>query len=104
MSHWTRLWGCVLLSDPGTGDALLVQYRALMDESTEALAATIGARVRKERQSRCWTLDQLAQAAGVSRRMVVNVEQGAANPSVGTLLRISDALGVGLPALVEPPQ
>lgn len=36
--------------------------------------------------------------------MVVNVEQGAANPSVGTLLRISDALGVGLPALVEQPQ
>lgn len=36
--------------------------------------------------------------------MVVNVEQGAANPSVGILLRISDALGVGLPALVEPPR
>lgn len=36
--------------------------------------------------------------------MVVNVEQGAANPSVGTLLRISDALGVGLPALVELPE
>jgi quercetin dioxygenase-like cupin family protein len=35
--------------------------------------------------------------------MVVNVEQGAANPSVGTLLRLSKALGVGLPALVEPP-
>ena len=64
----------------------------------------IGARVRQVRQSRRWTLDQLAEVAGVSRRMVVNVEQGAANPSVGTLLRISDALGVGLPALVEPPQ
>lgn len=36
--------------------------------------------------------------------MVVNVEQGSANPSVGTLLRLSDALGVGLPALVEPPE
>ena len=36
--------------------------------------------------------------------MIVNVEQGTANPSVGTLLRISDALGVGLPALVEPPR
>jgi quercetin dioxygenase-like cupin family protein len=36
--------------------------------------------------------------------MVINVEQGAANPSVGTLLKLSDALGVGLPALVEPPQ
>jgi transcriptional regulator with XRE-family HTH domain len=81
-----------------------VQYDALMDRSTSALAVAIGVRVRHERQSRHWTLDQLAQAAGVSRRMVVNVEQGAANPSVGTLLRISDALGVGLPALVEPPQ
>ena len=75
-----------------------------MDESTAALAAAIGARVKQERQSRRWTLDQLAQAAGVSRRAVVNVEQGAANPSVGTLLRISDALGVGLPGLVEPPE
>ena len=36
--------------------------------------------------------------------MVVNVEQGDVNPSVGTLLRLSDALGIGLPALVEPPQ
>jgi transcriptional regulator with XRE-family HTH domain len=75
-----------------------------MDQSTTALALAIGVRVRQERQSRGWTLDQLAEAAGVSRRMVVNVEQGAANPSVGTLLRISDALGVGLPALVEPPR
>jgi transcriptional regulator with XRE-family HTH domain len=81
-----------------------VQYAALVDESTAALALAIGARVRQERQSRHWTLDQLAEAAGVSRRMVVNVEQGTANPSVGTLLRISDALGVGLPALVERPQ
>jgi transcriptional regulator with XRE-family HTH domain len=74
-----------------------------MDVETSALAAAIGARVKRERQIRLWTLDQLAKAAGVSRRAVVNVEQGAANPSVGTLLRISDALGTGLPALVEPP-
>jgi len=75
-----------------------------VDDTTSALAAAIGARVRHERQARRWTLDRLAEAAGVSRRMLVNVEQGAANPSVGTLLRISDALGVGLPALVEPPE
>ena len=71
---------------------------------TADLSEVIGDRVRQERLSRRWTLDQLAEAAGVSRRMVVNVEQGAANPSVGTLLRISDALGIGLPALVQPPQ
>ncbi|WP_026820571.1 helix-turn-helix domain-containing protein [Arthrobacter castelli] len=72
-----------------------------MDEHVAALSSAIGARVKQERQSRGWTLDQLAEAAGVSRRMLVNVEQAAANPSIGTLLRISDALGVGLPALVE---
>jgi transcriptional regulator with XRE-family HTH domain len=75
-----------------------------MDKSAAALALAIGVRIKQERQSRRWTLDRLAEAAGVSRRMVVNVEQGAVNPSVGTLLRISDALGIGLPALVEPPR
>jgi transcriptional regulator with XRE-family HTH domain len=73
-------------------------------ENATALALAIGARVKQERQARHWTLDRLAEAAAVSRRMLVNVEQGAANPSVGTLLRISDALGIGLPALVEPPE
>jgi transcriptional regulator with XRE-family HTH domain len=75
-----------------------------MDQDTADLALAIGARVRQERQARRWTLDQLAEVAGVSRRMVVNVEHGSANPSVGTLLRISDALGVGLPSLVDRPQ
>lgn len=75
-----------------------------MDDATTVLAAAIGERVRHERTARRWTLDQLADASGLSRRMVVNVEQGAVNPSVGTLLRLSEALGVGLPALVEPPE
>lgn len=75
-----------------------------MDEVAAKLATAIGARVRQGRQRRGWTLDQLAGAASVSRRMVVSVEQGSVNPSVGTLLRLSDALGVGLPALVAPPE
>ncbi len=74
-----------------------------MDVTAESLARVIGARVKQERNGRSWTLDQLAEFAGVSRRMLVNVEQGAVNPSIGTLLRLSDALGVGLPDLVEPP-
>ncbi len=93
----------IALSAP-SHTALQVHYDALMDENASVLATAIGERVRLERQGRRWTLDQLADAAGVSRRMVVNVEQGTVNPSVGTLLRISDALGVGLPALVEPPR
>lgn len=68
------------------------------------LALAIGARVREERRRRDWTLDQLAEASTVSRRMLVTVEQGAANPSIATLLRLSDALGIGLPELVAPPR
>lgn len=75
-----------------------------VDDAAYELAAAIGRRVRHERQERRWTLDRLAEAAGVSRRMVVNVEQGDANPSVATLLRLSDALGIGLPALVALPE
>ena len=67
-----------------------------------AISKAIGRRVRRRRIDRGWTLDELASRSGVSRRMLVNVEQGGANPSIATLLRLADALGIGLPALVEP--
>ena len=67
----------------------------------DSVARAIGGRVRQGRAGRGWTLDQLAERSGVSRRMLVSIEQGSANPSIATLLRISDALGIGLPALVN---
>jgi transcriptional regulator with XRE-family HTH domain len=67
----------------------------------DSVARAIGGRVRQGRAGRGWTLDQLAERSGVSRRMLVGIEQGAANPSIATLLLISDALGIGLPTLVE---
>jgi transcriptional regulator with XRE-family HTH domain len=73
-----------------------------MDAATD-LSAVIGVRVKERRQALRWTLDRLAEQAGVSRRVLINIEQGATNPNIGTLLRVSDALGVGLPELVEPP-
>jgi transcriptional regulator with XRE-family HTH domain len=67
----------------------------------DSVALAIGGRVRQGRAGRGWTLDQLAERSGVSRRMLVSIEQGSANPSIATLLLISDALGIGLPALVD---
>lgn len=75
-----------------------------MDVTLTRLGAAIGGRVRAERQRREWTLDRLAEESGVSRRMLINVEHGTANPSVTTLLRLSDALGIGLPSLVDLPR
>ena len=75
-----------------------------LQETTQPAAAisrTIGRRVRASRTELGWTLDQLAARSGVSRRMLINVEQGVTNPSIATLLRLSDALGIGLPALVD---
>ena len=69
--------------------------------AASAIGTAIGRRVRAARTDLGWTLDQLAQRAGVSRRLLVNVEQGSTNPTIGTLLRLSDALGIGLPALVD---
>jgi transcriptional regulator with XRE-family HTH domain len=71
------------------------------DGSGVPIGAVIGGRVRQRRAERAWTLDELAARSGVSKRMLINIEQGSANPSIATLLRISDALGVGLPALVD---
>ncbi|MQA05633.1 MAG: helix-turn-helix domain-containing protein [Streptosporangiales bacterium] len=61
----------------------------------------IGERVRQHRTARGWTLDELTERSGVSRRMLISIEHGEGNPSIATLLRISDALGVGLPVLVD---
>lgn len=84
----------------------MVHYSAPMTlhnpvEPAVAISRTIGRRVRVARTELGWTLDQLAARSGVSRRMLVNVEQGVTNPSIATLLRLSDALGIGLPALVD---
>lgn len=68
------------------------------------VSQALGERVRAARLRRGWTLDGLADAAGVSRRMAVNIEQGTTNPTLATLLKLSEALGTGLPALVEPPR
>jgi transcriptional regulator with XRE-family HTH domain len=70
---------------------------------TQALVVNelIGARVRQHRTARGWTLDELADRSGVSRRMLITIEHGEGNPSIATLLRVSDALGVGLPVLVD---
>ena len=72
-----------------------------MTAEVVAVNEQIGAHVRQHRTAHGWTLDELADRSGVSRRMLITIEHGEGNPSIATLLRISDALGVGLPVLVD---
>jgi len=71
------------------------------DEDAEAVPEAVGRRVRAARTRHGWTLDRLAEASGVSRRMVVNVESGSSNASIATLLRLARALDVALADLVS---
>src|ERR1700691_6172454 len=62
-----------------------------------ALARTLQA-LRAERG---WSLDQLAARSGVSKGVLVSLEQGRANPNLATLVRVGDTFGVPLTRLLE---
>ena len=67
----------------------------------ESVTEAVARNVREARTERGWTLEQLAGRSGVSKGMVVQIEQGRTNPSIGTLSKVSEALGVSLPDLVD---
>jgi transcriptional regulator with XRE-family HTH domain len=68
---------------------------------SDLLTAALARNVRSLRQARGWTLAALAARSGVSKGMVVELEQGRTNPSVATVGRLATALGVGFAQLVE---
>ncbi|MYR28145.1 MULTISPECIES: XRE family transcriptional regulator [unclassified Streptomyces] len=66
-----------------------------------ALTRTLARNVRHWRTERGHTLDALAARAGVSRGMIVQIEQARTNPSLGTVVKVADALGVSIPTLLD---
>lgn len=71
--------------------------------ASETLQQVIARNARAYRHARGLTLESLAEAAGISRRMLVMIEGGTTNPSVATLDRLGQALGVGLSSLIGFP-
>jgi transcriptional regulator with XRE-family HTH domain len=63
--------------------------------------AAVARNLRAIRSRSGWTLDALAARSGVSKGMLIAIEQGRSNPSIATLCRISDAFGIALARLVE---
>jgi len=62
----------------------------------------IGQRVRQLRESRRMTQSQLQSLSHVSRSYLSRIESGQMTPSLGTLEKISEALGVGLNRFFVP--
>jgi transcriptional regulator with XRE-family HTH domain len=67
----------------------------------ETVTAAVARSVQALRTERGWSLDQLAARSGVSKGVLVAIEQGKSNPNLATLARISDAFGVSVTRLVE---
>ena len=65
------------------------------------VAAAIARNARQLRTDRGWSLDHMAGRSGISKGMLVQIEQARTNPSIGTLCRLADAFGVTLAQLVE---
>lgn len=76
---------------------ILTSRGADVDRVSEALAE----RIRAFRQQQKLSLDTLARRAGVSKGMLVEIEKGAANPSIAILCKLSAAMGVSVADIVD---
>lgn len=59
-----------------------------------AVSKKIGKTIRKTRESKKITQEQLALDAGLNRAYIGYIERGERNPSTNTLVKISKALKV----------
>lgn len=67
----------------------------------DGVSAAVSSRLKALRRERNLTLDALSRLAGVSKGMLVEIEKGAANPSIGTLCKVAAAFGVSVADVVS---
>lgn len=78
-----------------------------MSNETEAidtaLSQQLADRLRALRARVGWSLETLAQASGVSRSMISQIERGASSPTAVVLARLAAAFGLPLASLFDTP-
>ena len=67
---------------------------------TEDFLGQIGSRIRELRSEQGLTVQQLADRAQISRRLLTQIEHGQANPSLVAVTRIARQLGTDFTALL----
>ena len=66
----------------------------------EKIASEVARLLRQAREIREISKSTLAERSGLSRRMIGFVENGQRNPTLDTLLRMSEALDIPLEELI----
>lgn len=72
-----------------------------MLEDAQRLAQRLGVQIAARRRACQWTQDQLAETLGVATETISRFERGATLPSLVTLQRIAQALGVRISDLLS---
>ncbi|QLR44767.1 helix-turn-helix domain-containing protein [Enterobacter sp. RHBSTW-00994] len=65
------------------------------------VSLAVASRIRNWRKTKKMSLDELSRRAGVSKGMLVEIEKGAANPSIAILCKLAAALGVSVAEIVN---
>ena len=68
---------------------------------TDQLTQTIAAQIKARRKQRGWSLDKLANASGVSKAMLGQIERLESSPTVATLWKIATGLACSFSELTE---
>lgn len=61
----------------------------------------IGLKIRKERESKEFSLTQFADKLNIEYNNLIRIEKGRTNPTIGTLINICNCLDVKLKDLVD---
>jgi transcriptional regulator with XRE-family HTH domain len=72
--------------------------------SAADLTEVVGVNLRRLRTDRGLSLEKLAQASGVSRAMLGQIELGQSAPTINVLWKIAQALDVSFSALIAAPR
>jgi transcriptional regulator with XRE-family HTH domain len=61
----------------------------------------VGANIRRVREAKGWSQDQLAEHSGLHRTYISGVERGVRNPTLEVVAEVASALGVQAGTLFE---
>ena len=91
-----------VIPTPSSQDLPGDDRQLLEDWPNRETVENIGQRIRQLRESRGMTQSQLQARSRVSRSYLSRIESGQMTPSLGTLEKIAEALGVGLNRFFVP--
>ncbi|MBQ7594406.1 MAG: helix-turn-helix transcriptional regulator [Synergistaceae bacterium] len=88
-------------------DKIFLQEDFNADEKftdTEEMTRIIGANLKRARQERGLSLDEVSVRSNVSKSMLSDIERGRKCPTVAVLYKICEGMLVSLPSLLKAPE